>query len=96
MLLLLIDFALGLIDVYGFMLIYMPSNYVYTCFCRVYELGVAYKHAAGAFFRRKKSVPGFFDMSVLKNSRIVRISLIMDVGTCLKRRAPKNHEFWRY
>ena len=54
LLLLLIDFALGLIDVYGFMLIYMPSNYVYTCFCRVYELGVAYKRAAGFFFFQKK------------------------------------------
>ena len=27
----------------------------------VYELGVASKRAAGAFFRQKKSVPGFFE-----------------------------------
>ena len=96
LLLLLIDFALGLIDVYGFMLIYMPSNYVYTCFCRVYELGVAYKRAAGAFCRKKKAFPVFLTCQFCKNSRIVRISLIMDVGTCQKRRAPENHQFWRY
>ena len=96
MLLLLIDFALGSIDVYGFVvLIYMPSNYVYTCFCRVYELGVAYKRAAGAFSGQKRR-SRIWDMLILKNSRIVRISLIMDVGTCLKRRTLKNLEFWRY
>ena len=59
LLLLLIDFALGLIGVYGFMLVHMLSNYVYTCFCRVYELGVAYKRAAGAFFPAQEGFPGF-------------------------------------
>ncbi len=62
----------------------------------VYELGVASKRAAGAFFPAKKRDPGFFDMSILKIARIVWISVFMDFGTCLKRRAPKNHAFWRY
>ena len=48
------------------------------------------------FFSPEKNAPVFVDMSILKNHRIVRISIFLDLGTCLKRRAPKNHEFWRY
>ena len=37
----------------------------------------------------------FLTMSILEPIRIVRISISMDLGTCLKRRTPKSHEFWR-
>ena len=57
---------------------------------------MAYKRAAGAFFSGKTTFPDFLTMSILETVRIVRISISMDLGTCLKRRAPKNHEFWRY
>ena len=57
---------------------------------------MAYKRAAGAFFHGKTTFPDFLTMSLLETVRIVRISIPMDLGTCLKRRAPKNHEFWRY
>ena len=66
------------------------------CFWCVYELGVASKRAAGAFFRQKKAFPDFLTMSILEIPRICWISVYMDFGTCLKRRAPKNHAFWRY
>ena len=48
------------------------------------------------FFPENTTVPEFLTMSILETVRIVRISISMDLGTCLKRRAPKNHEFWRY
>ena len=48
------------------------------------------------FFLEKTTFPDFLTMSILETVRIVRISISMDLGTCLKRRAPKNHEFWRY
>ena len=48
------------------------------------------------FFLEKTTFPDFLTMSILGTVRIVRISISMDLGTCLKRRAPKNHEFWRY
>ena len=57
---------------------------------------MAYKRAAGVFFPGKTTFPDFLTMSILETVRIVRISISMDLGTCLKRRAPKNHEFWRY
>ena len=60
---------------------------------------MAYKRAAGAFFLGKTTFPDFLTMSILETVRIVRIvriSISMNFGTCLKRRAPKNHEFWRY
>ena len=57
---------------------------------------MAYKRAAGAFSPGKTTFPDFLTMSILETVRIVRISISMDLGTCLKRRAPKNHECWRY
>ena len=48
------------------------------------------------FFVGKTTFPDLLTMSILETVRIVRISISMDLGTCLKRRAPKNHEFWRY
>ena len=48
------------------------------------------------FFSEKAAFLDFLIMSILETVRIVRISIFMDLGTCLKRRAPKNHEFWRY
>ena len=54
------------IDLYGFVLIYMnlyefiqihadlyAFSCIFTCFLCVYELGAAYKRAAGAFSRQK-------------------------------------------
>ena len=55
---------------------------------------MAYKRAAGVFFPAKKAFLDFWTMSILEIVRIVRISVFMDFGTCLKRRA--HHEFWRY
>ena len=69
--------------------------YVYAFFM-VYELGVACKRAAGVFFRQQKAFSDLLTMSILELDRIVRISVFMDFGTCIKRRAPENHEFWRY
>ena len=63
------------------------------CFVWVYDLGVAYKRAAGALPPAKTVLPDLGIMSILGIVRIVRISIYIDLGTCLKRRAPKNHEF---
>ena len=62
----------------------------------VYELGVASKRAAGAFFLQKKAFPDFLTMSIAEIVKIVRFLGFMDFGTCLKRRASKNHGFGRY
>ena len=48
------------------------------------------------FFMEKTTFSDFLTMSILETVRIVRISISMDSETCLKRRAPKNHEIWRY
>ena len=69
---------------------------VYIRFLCFYELGVASKRAAGAFFLEKRALPDLLTMSILGIVRIVRISVSMELGTCLKSRTPKNHEFWRY
>ena len=57
---------------------------------------MAYKRAAGVFSSVKKVFLDFWIMSILEIVRIPRISVYTDFGTCLKRRAPKNDEFWRY
>ena len=49
-----------------------------------------------ALFSGKKEIPGFVAISILEIIGIFRISVFMDFKTCLKRRAQKNHEFWRY
>ena len=68
---------------------------MYTCILisNIWELGVAYKRAAGAFFLEKTTFLDFLTMSILETVRIVRISISMDLGTCLKRRAPKIMNF---
>ena len=48
------------------------------------------------FFTGKTTFPDFLTMPTLETVRVVRISMSMDLGTCLKRSTPKNHEFWRY
>ena len=45
-----------IIYIYIYMYVYM-----YILAYIIWELGVAYKRAAGAFFLRKSSIPGFFD-----------------------------------
>ena len=56
---------------------------------------MAYKRAAGVFPVKKTSL-FVWTVSILEIIRIIKISACVDFGTCLKRRAPKNHEFWRY
>ena len=57
---------------YGFIWIYVDL-YAYLCiyigFYCFYELGVASKRAAGAFFRRKNAFPDFLTMSILETVR---------------------------
>ncbi len=48
------------------------------------------------FFRHTNAFPDFLTVSILEIPRICWISVYMDLGTCLERRAPKNHAFWRY
>ncbi len=48
------------------------------------------------FFGKKKAFPDFLTMSIPEIAKIVRLLVFMDFGTCLKRRASKNHAFWRY
>ena len=70
--------------------------YVFMRFWCVYELGVACKRAAGAFYLGEKAFQDFWTVSILEIVRIVRIWILEFFGICLKRRAPKSHDFWRY
>ena len=56
---------------------------------------MAHKRAAGVFLW-KNNIPGLFDYVNSGNCQNCQNFNIYGFGTCLKRRAPKNHEFWRY
>ena len=72
------------------------SAFAQPCIYRLCPAWCAQSACCRRFFFGKKDIPRFSTMSILEIVRIVRISVYMELGTCLKRRAPKNHEFWRY
>ena len=77
------------------MLVSLQSN-IFICVVGVFMSLVWPASVPQTFFRQKKAFPDLLIMSILEIVRIVRISVFMDFGTCLKRRAPENHEFGRY
>ena len=83
-------------DLYGFMSVHMHFN---VCIC-VFDVFMSLVWPTSVpqalFFMENQHSRILLTMSILEAVRIVRISISMNLGTCLKRRAPKNHEFWRY
>ena len=84
------------VDLYRFMLTHMRVN----MFMHVLNVFMSLVWAVSlpqTFFSDQKGHSRIcWTMSLLEIVRIVRISVFIDFGTCLKARAPEIHEFWQY
>ena len=99
-------------DSYGFALIHMNYTHLYEfvwsyialnqciwIFTYVFAMFVSLVQPTTvpqAFFASNNRLPSFWDYVNSVFVRFIRVPICMDFATCLKRRAPGNHQFGRY
>ena len=72
-----------------------PSIYIYIYICFYVFMSLVWPTSVpqALFVRIIRAFPEFWTMSILEIVRTMIISVFMQFGTCLKRRAPKNDVF---